>query len=87
MRVNRYVRGQPGGADASSALLDFKQFPAWMWRNAVVRDRAPEPLLSHPPGRAVRRDDPHYETSALEPLDKGSVWSTGEAPETFPSGM
>jgi erythromycin esterase-like protein len=27
------------------------------------------------------------ETSALEPLDKGPVWSTGEAPETFPSGM
>ena len=27
------------------------------------------------------------ETSALEPLDKGSVWSTGEAPETFPTGM
>ena len=27
------------------------------------------------------------ETNALEPLDKGAVWSTGEAPETFPSGM
>ncbi|MEP6588824.1 MAG: erythromycin esterase family protein [Polaromonas sp.] len=27
------------------------------------------------------------ETHALEPLDKGPVWSTGEAPETFPSGM
>jgi len=27
------------------------------------------------------------ETSALEPLDKGEVWSTGEAPETFPSGI
>jgi erythromycin esterase-like protein len=27
------------------------------------------------------------ETSALEPLDKGAVWSTGEAPETFPSGL
>jgi erythromycin esterase-like protein len=26
-------------------------------------------------------------TSALEPLDKGPVWSTGEAPETFPSGI
>ena len=27
------------------------------------------------------------ETSALEPLDKGRVWNTGEAPETFPSGI
>lgn len=27
------------------------------------------------------------ETSALEPLDKGSVWIKGEAPETFPSGI
>ncbi|NDP62330.1 erythromycin esterase family protein [Polaromonas sp.] len=27
------------------------------------------------------------ETSALEPLDKGPVWSTSEAPETFPSGI
>ncbi len=27
------------------------------------------------------------ETHALEPLDKGPVWQTGEAPETFPSGM
>ncbi|CAN5287773.1 erythromycin esterase family protein [soil metagenome] len=27
------------------------------------------------------------ETQALEPLDKGPVWSAGEAPETFPSGF
>ena len=27
------------------------------------------------------------ETSALEPLDKGAVWSTGEVPETYPSGI
>ena len=27
------------------------------------------------------------ETSAVEPLDKGAVWSSGEAPETYPSGM
>ena len=27
------------------------------------------------------------ETSALEPLDQGVAWSTGEAPETFPSGL
>ena len=27
------------------------------------------------------------ETSAVEPLDVGQVWSDGEAPETFPSGI
>jgi hypothetical protein len=27
------------------------------------------------------------QTSALEPLDKGPVWNTGEAPQTFPSGI
>ena len=27
------------------------------------------------------------QTSALEPLDKGPVWHTGEAPETYPSGV
>jgi erythromycin esterase-like protein len=27
------------------------------------------------------------ETNALEPLDKGQVWVTGEAPETYPSGV
>ena len=37
-RVNRYVRGLPGDADATQALSGFKRFPAWMWRNTVVRD-------------------------------------------------
>ena len=27
------------------------------------------------------------DTSAVEPLDVGQVWSDGEAPETFPSGI
>jgi erythromycin esterase-like protein len=27
------------------------------------------------------------ETSALEPLDKGAVWKSGEPPETYPSGI
>ena len=27
------------------------------------------------------------ETSALEPLDAGPVWTAREAPETFPSGV
>jgi erythromycin esterase-like protein len=37
-RVNRYVRGVSEDADANSALSGFKRFPAWMWRNTVVRD-------------------------------------------------
>ncbi len=37
-RVNRYVRGLSGDADANAALSGFERFPAWMWRNTVVRD-------------------------------------------------
>lgn len=37
-RVNRYVRGQSQDRNASAALSGFKRFPAWMWRNTVVRD-------------------------------------------------
>jgi erythromycin esterase-like protein len=37
-RVNRYVRGWSGDADANTALSGFQRFPAWMWRNTVVRD-------------------------------------------------
>ncbi len=37
-RVNRYVRGLSDDADANAALSGFGRFPAWMWRNTVVRD-------------------------------------------------
>jgi erythromycin esterase-like protein len=37
-RVNRYVRGLSDDSDALAALSGFKRFPAWMWRNTVVRD-------------------------------------------------
>ena len=37
-RVNRYIRGQTGDANAEQALAGFQRFPAWMWRNTVVRD-------------------------------------------------
>src|SRR5437773_1101879 len=37
-RVNGFVRGYPGDADASEALGDFKRFPTWMSRNADVLD-------------------------------------------------
>ena len=35
-RVNRYVRGIGDDASGDDALADFKRFPTWMWRNAVV---------------------------------------------------
>lgn len=37
-RVNRYIRGHGDDRDASEALAGFERFPAWMWRNTVVRD-------------------------------------------------
>ncbi|BBZ45385.1 hypothetical protein MPRM_26660 [Mycobacterium parmense] len=37
-RVNRYVRGIGEAESADEALSGFERFPAWMWRNVVVRD-------------------------------------------------
>ncbi|OBS01797.1 hypothetical protein BHQ23_21535 [Mycobacterium gordonae] len=37
-RVNRYVRGLGKDTSAQQALSGFERFPAWMWRNTVVRD-------------------------------------------------
>jgi len=37
-RVNRYVRGLGDDKSAEEALSGFERFPAWMWRNVVVRD-------------------------------------------------
>ena len=37
-RVNRYVRGESGDADADAALDGFRRFPTWMWRNTDVVD-------------------------------------------------
>lgn len=37
-RVNRFVRGESGDADAADALGGFRRFPQWMWRNADVLD-------------------------------------------------
>ncbi len=39
-RVNRYVRSLGGDSSAEEALRGFERFPAWMWRNVVVRDFA-----------------------------------------------
>jgi erythromycin esterase-like protein len=35
-RVNRFVRGADEARDARDALVDFRRFPAWMWRNTAV---------------------------------------------------
>jgi erythromycin esterase-like protein/predicted phosphoribosyltransferase len=35
-RLDRYVRGASDDVDAAEALADFRRFPTWMWRNAVV---------------------------------------------------
>jgi erythromycin esterase-like protein/predicted phosphoribosyltransferase len=37
-RVNRYVHGRGDDDSADAALSGFERFPAWMWRNSVVRD-------------------------------------------------
>ena len=37
-RVNRYVRGLGDDDSPEEALRGFERFPAWMWRNTVVRD-------------------------------------------------
>src|SRR5206468_10806212 len=35
-RVHRYVRGASEDANANEALVGFRRFPTWMWRNTVV---------------------------------------------------
>lgn len=37
-RVNRYVRWLSDDSTPEEALRGFERFPAWMWRNTVVRD-------------------------------------------------
>ncbi|MCI4675113.1 erythromycin esterase family protein [Candidatus Mycolicibacterium alkanivorans] len=37
-RVNRYARGLGDDNTPEEALRGFERFPAWMWRNSVVRD-------------------------------------------------
>src|SRR3954453_1393395 len=37
-RVDRYVRGRSDDGSPDEALMGFRRFPTWMWRNTVVRD-------------------------------------------------
>lgn len=52
-RVNRYVRGLGDDGSADEALSGFERFPAWMWRNVVVRDFV-DWLHAHNRGRRER---------------------------------
>lgn len=52
-RVNRYVRGLGPDRSADEALSGFERFPAWMWRNVVVRDFV-DWLHAHNRGRRER---------------------------------
>jgi erythromycin esterase-like protein len=51
-RVNLYVRGLSDDRNAGDALSGFERFPAWMWRNTVVRDFV-EWLREHNAGRSA----------------------------------
>ncbi|MEU3013840.1 erythromycin esterase family protein [Nocardia asteroides] len=53
-RVNRYVHARGSDTTAEEALRGFQRFPAWMWRNTVVRDFVGW-LREH--NEAQRRDD------------------------------
>ncbi|WP_175583856.1 erythromycin esterase family protein [Nocardia cyriacigeorgica] len=55
-RVNRYVHARGSDTHAEEALRGFERFPAWMWRNTVVRDFVGW-LRDHDDGQ-VRHDEP-----------------------------
>lgn len=38
IRVHSYLQGQGADLDADAALSGFRRFPAWMWRNTIVRE-------------------------------------------------
>lgn len=37
-RINRFIRGVGRDLDTADALVDFRRFPQWMWRNADIVD-------------------------------------------------
>jgi erythromycin esterase-like protein len=41
LRVHRWISAQTTEKDVAAALGDFKRFPAWMWRNAVMTSFVP----------------------------------------------
>ena len=59
LRIDRYVRGEPGDATARDALADFRRFPTWMWRNRVVLEFV-EWLRAHNSALPVERRTGFY---------------------------
>jgi erythromycin esterase-like protein len=72
-RVNRYVRGFSDDARAVDALVDFKRFPPWMWRNTDVVDFV-EWLRQHNDGLA-----PNAPKTGFYGLDLYSLHASMEA--------
>ena len=72
-RVNCYVQGRDGDADANQALADFRRFPGWMWRNADVL-RFVEWLREH---NAARR--PGARAAGFYGIDLYSLYTSIEA--------
>jgi erythromycin esterase-like protein len=90
-RVNRYVMGLSDDADANQALVDFRRFPAWMWRNRDVLQfvewlRARNAAHAHPATRARFYGLDLYSLSAsieavigyLDRVDPAEAWRARE---------
>ncbi len=84
-RINSYVRGAGGDADAKQALQDFRRFPTWMWRNTDVVDFV-EWLRDHNARRGGDKDSVGFYGLDLYSL-QASVEGIIRYPETYPSGM
>ncbi|MGW5922263.1 erythromycin esterase family protein [Nocardia fluminea] len=67
-RVNRYVHANGSDTTAEEALRGFQRFPAWMWRNTVVRDFVA--WLREHNDRQIRNDD---STAGIYGLDLYSL--------------
>ena len=94
-RVNRYVRGlsDDADADADAALSGFQRFPAWMWRNTVVREFV-EWMRHHNTGLSPLRQVGFYGLdlyslfssiqAVLTYLDRLDPQAASRAPSTVP---
>jgi erythromycin esterase-like protein/predicted phosphoribosyltransferase len=69
-RVDRYVRGVSDDRTPEDALSGFRRFPAWMWRNTVVRDFA---------GWLRAHNDAHAPKAGFYGLDLYSLRASMEA--------
>jgi erythromycin esterase-like protein len=79
-RINLFVRGEGGGADASSAFGDFRRFPRWMWRNEEAL-RFAEAL------RRVNLAQPAERRAGFYGMDMYSLYRSAEAVVDYLSGV